>query len=254
MVSAFGRFPVHAGNGMLGSSMLSERIQLEEGQVAPVITGPIDTERAIVGFNWKLFFSAVVFALCLAPTIVSYQSYSFAWDDSDYLVRSIAASRAFWSGDGHVLRNAMVSIRPPVMTLLGIPWGSLGSWDAAGKCFVTLTAFIALAVACCLFFLLRIGIKPFYLLISSACVFAALGPYPGGADAHLFATGFLADSLFAWTALAAVLLIPYEATIHTSSRAADLVRGILWGLIFSGGAIIKVSFLFLSRLRYPFCS
>jgi hypothetical protein len=146
-------------------------------------------------FNWKLLLSTVVFALCTAPTIISYQSYSFKWDDSDYLWRAISVSRSFWSGNRHELGIAMLGTpRPPVMTLLGLPWGPLGSWDAAGKCFLTLTAFTAFSAACCLFLLLRIGLKPLYLIIASACVFAALGPYPAGADAHFWATAFMADS------------------------------------------------------------
>lgn len=201
--------------------------------------------------NWKLLLSTIVFGLCIAPTIISYQPYSFRWDDSDYLLRSIAVSRAFWSGNRHGMRIVMVDIHPPVMTLLGLPWGPLTSWDAAGKCFITLTALLALFVACCLFLLLRIGLKPLYFVIASVCVFAALGPYPAGADAHFFATGLGSDCLFAWSAFAALLLIPYEATTHTSSTTGSLVRGVLWGLIFSVGAITKVSFLYFIVLIIP---
>jgi hypothetical protein len=83
------------------------------------------------------------------------------------------------------------------------------------------------------------------------CVFAALGPYPTGADAHFDATGFMADSLFAWNAFAATLLIPYQAAACASSTAGALVRGILWGAIFSVGAITKVSFLYFIVLTIP---
>src|SRR5271166_5754920 len=101
--------------------------------------------------NWKLTVSTLVFALCIAPTLVSYSPYFFRWDDSDYLWRSVAVSKAFWSGNMHEMRITMVNIRPPVMTLLGLPWGPLPSWDAAGKCFVTLAGFTALFAACCWF-------------------------------------------------------------------------------------------------------
>lgn len=201
--------------------------------------------------NRKLLFSTLVFAGCIVPTLVSYAPYSFRWDDSDYLWRSIAVSRAFWSGNRHELVKAMLSIRPPVMTLLGLPWGPLASWDAAGKGFITLTAVTGFFVACCLFFLLRIGLRPLYLAIASVCVFAALGPYPTGADAHLSATGFMADSLFAWNAFAGILLIPYEARAQASSTRDGLLRGLLWGIIFSVGAITKVSFLYFVALIIP---
>jgi hypothetical protein len=201
--------------------------------------------------TWKVLLSILVFAVCVAPTLVSYEPYLFAWDDSDYLWRSIAVSKAFWLGHRHELGIAMRSIRPPVMTLLGLPWGPLASWDAAGKCFITLTALTALLVACCLFLLLRVGVKPLYLTIASLCAFAALGPYPKGSQAHFEATGFLADSLFAWNALAAILLIPYEATSEACSTRDDVVRGLLWGVIFSMGAITKVSFLYFIGLVIP---
>jgi hypothetical protein len=86
----------------------------------------------------KWLVTAVVFAVCIAPTFISYRPYVFRWDDSEYLLRSIAVSRAFWSGNIHGVREAMVSIRPPVMTVLDVPWGPLVTWDDAGKCFVTL--------------------------------------------------------------------------------------------------------------------
>src|ERR1700674_4186316 len=109
-------------------------------------------------FNWKLPVATAAFALCIAPTFVSYAPYSFRWDDSGYLWRSVAASRAFWSGHRHELRLA-IGDHGPAMSLLGLPWGPLASWDAAGKCFVALAAFTAFFVAICLFLLLRVGLK-----------------------------------------------------------------------------------------------
>jgi len=44
---------------------------------------------------------AAIFAVCVAPTFISYRPYVFRWDDSGYLQRSIALSRAFWSLDVH---------------------------------------------------------------------------------------------------------------------------------------------------------
>ena len=41
---------------------------------------------------------AALFAFCVAPTFISFQPYWFSWDDSVYLQRSIAVSRAFWAG------------------------------------------------------------------------------------------------------------------------------------------------------------
>ena len=199
----------------------------------------------------KMLLAAALFAFCVAPTFISYQPYLFRWDDSDYLQRSIAVSRAFWSGNVHGLGAAMVSIHPPVMTLLGLPWGPLASWDAAGKCFITLAAVISLLAALCLYLLLRIGVKPFFLVAGAVCVGASLGPYPPGAPAHAAATAFMADSLFAWTALAAVLLIPYEARTPRTTIGNAVLRGILWGSILSLGAITKVSFLYFIVLIVP---
>ena len=207
--------------------------------------------RGSLRLDWKLLVLTVVFVLCISPTIVSYAPYSFQWDDSDYLWRSIALSRAFWSGNGHEMRVAMVSVRPPFMTFLGLPWGPLTSWNAAGRCFITLAAFTALSVACCLFLLLRIGLQPLYLVIAAVCVFAALGPYPAGSPLHSEATAFMADSLFAWTAFAAVLLIPYEASTTTSSTTGALVRGIFWATILLAGAMTKISSFYFIMLIVP---
>ncbi len=197
----------------------------------------------------KWLLVAALFAFCVAPTFISYQPYLFAWDDSDYLARAIAVSRAFWSGNIHGLIGAMVTQHPPAMTLLGLPWGPLASWDAASKCFITLAAVISFLAASCLYLLLRIGVKPFFLVTASVCVLASLGPYPPPEanvrwNAHLCATAFLADSLFAWTALAAVLLIPYEARTHCPSIRGAVMRGILWGSILSLGVMTKLNFLY----------
>ena len=199
----------------------------------------------------KWLVTAALFAMCVGPTFISYQPYLFRWDDSDYLARSIASQSGLLVRDVHGLRVAMVSIHPPAMTLLGLPWGPLASWDAAGKCFITLAAIISLLAACCLYLLLRIGVKPFFLLVGSACVFASIGPYQQGGAAHVVATGFMSDSLFAWTSLAAVLLIPYEAWVHCPSIRAAVVRGLLWASILSLGALTKVSFFYFIVLIVP---
>jgi hypothetical protein len=192
----------------------------------------------------KWLVVAALFALCVAPTFISYQPYLFTWDDSEYLTRSTAVSWAFWSGNVQGLVAAMVSQRPPAMTLLGLPWGMPTTWDVAGNCFFTLAAVTSLLAALCLYLLLRIGVKPLFLVLASVCVFASLGPYPPGADAHAAATSFLSDSLFAWTTLAAVLLIPYEARMDCPSIKTAVLHGLLWGMILSLGAMTKISFMY----------
>jgi hypothetical protein len=210
-------------------------------------------------FKPKWWVAAALFAVCVAPTFISYQPWVFRWDDSDYLQRSIAVSRAFWSGNRHALVEGMAGIRPPIMTLLGLPWRRLASWDDAGKCFITLAALTSLLAATCLFLLLRIGVKPVFLIIASACLFASIGPHPGAVatqsgdpfNTHAVAVAFLADGLFAWIALAAILLIPYEARTFNRSIKDAIVRGILWGSILSLGAITKVSFFYFIVLIVP---
>jgi hypothetical protein len=150
------------------------------------------------------------------------------------------------------------------MTWLGLPWGPLASWDAAGKCFITLAAVTALLAALCLYLLLRIGTKTSFHVVASVSVLASLGPYPRApsfyamsgsveraAAAHFAATAFLADSLFAWTSLAAVLLIPYEVRTPFTSLRSAVARGILWGLILSLGAMTKVNFFYFIVLIVP---
>ena len=212
--------------------------------------------------KWKWLVVAAIFAACVAPTFISYQPYLFAWDDAAYLLQDIRVSRAFWSGNVRGL-SAMYGIRPPAMALLGLPWILPASWDAAGRCFVTLAAVISLLAAFCLYLLLRMGVKPLFLVAASVCVFASIGPYPasppfyamsfveGQAAGHYAATAFLADSLFAWTCLAAVLLIPYEARTHCPSIRGAILRGILWGSILSLGAMTKISFFYFILLIVP---
>jgi hypothetical protein len=207
----------------------------------------------------KWLVIAILFALCIAPTFISYQEYMFRWDDSDYLQRSIVVSQAFWSWDLYKLRSTMVG-KSPAMTLLGLPWGPLVSWDAAGRCLMTLATVISLLAASCLYMLLRIGVKPFFLILASVCVGVSMGPYPHSGETHYIATGFYADNLLAWTALAAILLVPYEARTPCPQLGDAALRGIVWGSIFSLGMLTKFSFLyfvvsivpvlFLIRLHY----
>lgn len=192
-----------------------------------------------------------MFAVCIAPTFISYQPYLFRWDEADYLTRAIVVSRAFWHGDMHRLLAGMVSIRPPAMTVLGIPWGPLVSWDAAGKCFLTLAVATAFSAALCLYLLLRIGIKPALLAVASICVFAALGPFPAGATAHWWSTGFMADGFFAWISLTAVLLIIYEARLESPTPGKAVLRGLFWGIVLSLGTMTKLSFLYFVVLVLP---
>lgn len=200
------------------------------------------------------FVAAASFALCVAPIFISYKPYEFSWDDSDYLLRAITVNRAFWSGDVHGLGAAMVSWHTPAMTFLGLPWGPLASRNAAGDCFVTLAAVTALLAAVSLYLLLRIGVKPLFLVIASVCVGASLGPYQAGVHAnhmHDLATRFLSDNLFAWATLAAVLLIPFEARTPCPSIRGAVLRGILCASIFSLGALTKVSFFYFVGLIVP---
>jgi hypothetical protein len=202
----------------------------------------------------KWLVVAALFAFSVAPTFISYQPYLFNWDDADYLQRAVAVSRAFWSGDVHGLGAAMVSWHTPAMALLGLPWGPLASWDAAGNCFVTLAAVISLLAASCLYLLLRLEVNPLFLVIASVCVGASLGPYPPHphiVDTHASATAFMADSLLAWTTLAAVLLIPYEVRTPCPSIRSVVLRGILCASILSLGVMTKVSFLYFIGLIVP---
>src|SRR3984893_2417101 len=198
--------------------------------------------------NQKWLVIAALFAFCVAPTFISYQPCILTWDDADYLEKSIKVSQILWSGSLHGLRWTMAggggAIRPPAMTLLGLPWGPLASWDAAGKCFITLAAVISLLAASCLYLLLRIGVKPFFLVLASVCVGASLGPYPHAGETQALPTGFWADSLFAWTALAALLLISYEARTPCPLIRDAVLRGIGWGLILSLGVMTKLSFVY----------
>jgi hypothetical protein len=201
--------------------------------------------------NWKLIASIAVCAICLTPTLVSYAPYSFRWDDADYLARSVGVSNAFWVGNWHEMRDAMVSMRPPFMTLLGLPWGMLQTWEASGKCFITLSAITASLIGCCLYLLLRMGLKPLYLAIISVCLMTALGPYPENSIAHICTTAFLADYVFAWDAFAVLLLVPFEIGIPAISPKEGLLRGVFWAVIFSVGAMTKVSFLYFVGLTIP---
>lgn len=193
---------------------------------------------------FRLFAVAVLFAICLGPTFISYQPYFFQWDDSDYFARSIGVSLAFWAGNSHELVAWMVSQHPPVMTLFGIPWGPLRSWPSAGNSFVTLAALISLVVAVSFYLLLRIGMRPLTLAVASVCVGISLGPFPGGTSIHEAATAFMADSLFAFIALAALLLVPYESRTQALTTRSSVFRGLLWGSILSLGTMTKLSFLY----------
>ena len=206
---------------------------------------------AIAPVRAKWLALAAIFAMCVGVTFISYQPYLFEWDDADYFARSILVSEAFWHWNPDALVNGMVSIRPPVMTWMGLPWGALASWNAAGNCFITLASAVAVLAAACLYLLLRIGVKPYFLVAASVCVAASLGPFPPGTTVHHFATGFVADSLFAWTALVAVLLIPYEARTPSHSIRSGALRGILWGAALSWGTMTKLSFLYFAVLVLP---
>jgi hypothetical protein len=203
----------------------------------------------------KLLVATAIFGVSVAPTFISYRPYLFRWDDAEYLRRSIAVSRAFWSGNVHG-HWEMASDRPPAMTLLGIPWGSLTTWDEISKCFISLGAVISLTIALCLYLLLRIGIRPIFLVAASVFVFASIGPFPptsiveNGA-AYSAATGFMADSLFAWVTLAAVLLILLETRTYDASIRGAIMRGTLWGSILSLGVMIKMSFFYFDLLIAP---
>jgi hypothetical protein len=143
----------------------------------------------------------------------------------------------------------MHSIRPPVMTFLGLPGGPIHSWPATGKSFVVLNAFVSAFAALSLFLLLRIGAHRWAIGGAAATLLLALGPFPAVSQTHTMATGFMADSLLSWIVLAALLLIPYEASPGSKGGdRQDLWRGILWSVVFLTGAMTKVSFFYFAGL------
>ncbi|MGA9465809.1 MAG: hypothetical protein WBV28_23670 [Terracidiphilus sp.] len=199
----------------------------------------------------KWFIAAALFACCAAPCFISYRSYFLFPDGADSLARSILVSRAFWSGHFHGLSTFLSADHPPAMMLLGIPWGPIASWESASKCFYTLAALQSVLASSCLYMLLRIGVKPLVLVAVSFCVCAAIGPFPAASRAHLEATSLLADGLLGWTSLAAMLLIPFEARVHSRATGSAILRGIAWGLILSLGVLAKLNFLFFVGLVVP---
>lgn len=212
---------------------------------AEMDTGNLDPRpRISAPTKPTLFLTAILFAVCSASAFISYEPYIFQWDDSDYFARSIGVSLAVWSGNSREVGAWMISHHPPAMTLMGVPWGPLVSWPSAGYCFVTLATIIALLVSLSLYLLLRIGVNPLPVIAASVCVGFALGPFPPASPAHVAATAFMADGLFAWTALVAGLLVPYESRVPCSSARVGILRGVLWGLVFSLGTMTKLSFLY----------
>lgn len=232
---------------------------MSQTQTAPTeleLTASRFPARSIRSFSWKWLIVPALVTACLGPTFISYKPIQLSWDDSDYLVRTVAVSRAFWSGDVHALGAAMVSVHTPVMTFLGFPFGLLTSWSSVGNCFFALAMAIASLAAVCLYMLLRIGVKPVYCILASLCVAVSIGPYPAGVhadtiDAHSIATGFYADSLLAWLVLAAILLIPFEARLPPSSIRNAVLQGFLSAGLFSLGALTKVSFSYFIVLIIP---
>lgn len=201
--------------------------------------------------------AAAVFALCIAPTFISYRPYVYRWDDSGYLQNSIVVSRAFWSHDVHGVAHlrqiaaSLSSFRPPAMRFMGLPWGPLTSWDAAGKCFLSLAVVIAAWAAFCLFLLVRMGTRPILLGVASLCALASFGPIPPDSLTNHLASAFMADSLFAWITLAALLLISWEARTDKTSLRRSFLGGVLWGVVLSAGAMTKISFLYFVVLILP---
>src|SRR5438045_3341209 len=133
---------------MLGSAEVSEQAAQQTcvGKFQPVLQ-----LRRWSRDKLKWMVTAAIFSLCIALTFVSYKPYICTWDDAGYLLGSIEVSRILWSGHLHGLRSPIAGVHPPAMMLLGLPWGPLSSWDAAGKCFVTLAAVISLLAGLCFY-------------------------------------------------------------------------------------------------------
>jgi hypothetical protein len=122
------------------------------GQTVLLVTRPVNLGQSEHPTSLETSFADLRLCSLRSTAMVSYQPYTYQWDDSIYLGHAIAASKAFWSGDRHAMHMAIVDwgTHPPVMSLLGLPWGPLASWDADGKCFLSLAVLTAVFVAWCL--------------------------------------------------------------------------------------------------------
>lgn len=105
--------------------------------------------------NLQRLWVAAVFALGVGSTFISYQPYRLMWDDSDSVLRSMTLSRSLWAGDWLGVLRATVNTHPPLLSLLGIPWGPIIAWGAVGRYLVSLALLTSLAACIIGVYLLR---------------------------------------------------------------------------------------------------
>jgi hypothetical protein len=187
-----------------------------------------------------------IMAAVIAPTILSYGTYSMAWDDLYFFHRTVSLNRAIWSLDGRqFVETFSILMKSPVMALMAAPWGPAGTSEKViGLSLVSLAGCTWLVALVCIYLMARMGCGKILLVVAGASL--AANPVLTG-----YAGAFLVDGLLSWVVLLTLLLGPYEALTEEHGVAASIRRGLLWALALNAGALAKVTYGYFALLMVP---
>lgn len=174
--------------------------------------------------------------LLLSPMIVSFAGHTPAWDELYFFHRAACVRDALQNLSWLTADQCMDNLaKSPLMVATLLPSAPLhGTVGLA-------VAPITLAIAT--FALVWLGVRMAQRggmklpLAVAATGIASLFPTPGG-------SWFLADAICTIVILDTLLLLPMELAAERGTRAESFRRGLLWGLLFSLGLLLKLTYLY----------
>jgi hypothetical protein len=199
---------------------------------------PAGTERARGRFA-ELLWGALILG-CLAPLIVRYSPpLQVSWDEAYALGRAICTDRAVFAFDGRELVECFAHVKKsPLLAMIALPFGPLPATSAGlGLTLVSLAVLQWMMAVALVVLLLELRI-PRWMAVAVVLALALTKPLTEQAGR------LLADMPFTLTVAATLLLVPLEARASRRGGAKeDVVRGVVWGVVFTLGLLGKMTYL-----------
>jgi len=186
----------------------------------------------------KILAPMLAFMALMAPTIINYQPYPIQWDEAYYATRIACMNHAVYGGGVRDIVDCLAGAhKGPIMEVLSLPWGPVGGGEAGiGLAFVSLAVLLWLLAWATYATQIRSGAPAWGLVLAAACICAT--PFTRAASGSL-----MTDMLVGWSTALSLAFIPLEYAEPQKALRASLLRGLLWGIALTVGALSKVTFL-----------
>lgn len=183
--------------------------------------------------------------LLLSPMVVSFTERTPLWDELYFFHRAACVRNALQDLSLATVDQCMDGMtKSPIMAAMLLPSGPLHGTEGLAVAPITL-ALVTFALLWLGIRLAQRGGMQLPLAVAAAAVAILAPPLTAGAP-------FLVDDICTIIILDTLLLLPLESASRPATGRDNLLRGALWGLLFSLGLLSKLTYLYFAAVTFGF--